>query len=238
MNSKRRRAPRRPSPARRRPRGAGTGRLFWLVLGSLVVVGAVVVLVVALSDDADDVGAEEIAADVQVTGSSLPVLQKPADDPGLGRTAPVLEGVGFDDQPVATPTPGRPFVVVFLAHWCPHCQAEVPRIVSLAEAGGTDGVDVLGVATGTNPDAPNHPPSEWLSREDWPFPVLLDTAESAAASSYGLGSYPLLVFVDSNGEVAARVAGEVAQSDLAEMFAAVATGEPVTVPGAGPASQR
>ena len=53
---------------------------------------------------------------------------------------------------------------MFLAHWCPHCQAEMPRLVALAKAGKLDGVDVTGVATGTNPGYPNYPPSAWLKK--------------------------------------------------------------------------
>jgi thiol-disulfide isomerase/thioredoxin len=65
-------------------------------------------------------------------------------------------------------------VVVFVAHWCPHCQAEVPRIVALAKAGKVS-VPIVGVATGTDASAPNYPPSAWLQREGWPYPVLVDT---------------------------------------------------------------
>ena len=46
---------------------------------------------------------------------------------------------------------------MFLAHWCPHCQAEVPRLVELAEQGAFDGVDVTAVATGTNADGAQLP---------------------------------------------------------------------------------
>jgi hypothetical protein len=77
-----------------------------------------------------------------------------------------------------------------------------------------------------------------LAREDWPFPVLVDTGDADAAEAYGLAGYPLLVFVDAEGEVVARVSGEVSEADLATMFEALAAGEPVPIPGAGPASDR
>ena len=57
---------------------------------------------------------------------------------------------------------------MFLAHWCPHCQAEVPRIVTLAKAGAFDGLDVASVATGTSSQYPNYPPSAWLARRSGP----------------------------------------------------------------------
>ena len=48
-------------------------------------------------------------------------------------------------------------MVVFLAHWCPHCQAEVPELVELAKEGVFDGVDVTAVATGTPTRTPQLP---------------------------------------------------------------------------------
>ena len=46
---------------------------------------------------------------------------------------------------------------MFLAHWCPHCQAEVPRLVSLAKGAQIAGVDLVGIPTNTTDQAPNYP---------------------------------------------------------------------------------
>ena len=35
--------------------------------------------------------------------------------------------VGFDGAPLTIAPTGKPMLVVFLAHWCPHCNAEIPR---------------------------------------------------------------------------------------------------------------
>jgi thiol-disulfide isomerase/thioredoxin len=126
-------------------------------------------------------------------------------------------------------------MVVFVAHWCPHCQAEVPRIVALAKAGKVP-VPIVGVATGTDPSAPNYPPSAWLQREGWPYPVLVDTKTATAARAYGLPGYPFLVFVDAQGRVVRRLSGEVAPSDLTKLFDALAAGQPLPSPGAGASS--
>ena len=239
MSSKTKRGSARRARARQSWRRRSDSGLFWVVVGGIVVVGVVVVVIVAAGGDDDaPSGAREIATEITVSGSPLPDLGDPVEDPAAGDEAPALAGVGFDGQVVTAPAPGKPSVVVFLAHWCPHCQAEVPRIVSLERRGDTRSVDVVAVATGTNAQAPNYPPSAWLEREDWPFPVLVDTADGQAASAYGLTGYPLLVFVDASGKVAARVSGEVAEEDLADMFAALAAGEPVPIPGSGPASGR
>ncbi|NCZ56650.1 MAG: hypothetical protein EBY86_08450 [Acidimicrobiia bacterium] len=57
-------------------------------------------------------------------------------------------------------TPGTPMLLVFLAHWCPHCQAEVPVLVKWNQSMLVpDNLDVIAVATGTDETAPNYPPS-------------------------------------------------------------------------------
>ena len=68
---------------------------------------------------------------------------------------PTLTGQSlFDGSDMTIAPTGKPQAIVFLAHWCPHCQAEVPRIVALAKAGKLDGIDVVGVATGRRTDSP------------------------------------------------------------------------------------
>jgi len=159
------------------------------------------------------------------------VFEDPAADAAVGLPAPVVSGVDFDEQPVATPATGTPYAVVLLAHWCPTCQAEVPRIVSLADSGGTAGVPVVAVSTAVDESRENYPPSEWLERDNWPFPVVVDDAAGSAGAAYGLADFPMIVFVDATGNVVARVVGEVPEEELAAMFAALAAGEPVPVGG-------
>jgi cytochrome c biogenesis protein CcmG/thiol:disulfide interchange protein DsbE len=180
-------------------------------------------------------GRVEVARAVTVRGAALPPLPDHGHDPAVGRPAPTLAGVTFTGAPLTVAGAGPAHVVVFLAHWCPHCQAEVPRIVALARAGQI-AVPVVGVATGTDANAPNYPPSAWLARESWPYPVLVDSGRDAAATAYGLPGYPFLVFVDAGGRVAGRVSGEVAPADLARIVAALAAGRPLPIPGTPGAS--
>jgi thiol-disulfide isomerase/thioredoxin len=208
---------------------------WWAALGVLVLVGGISV---ALASGSGGSASKllEVAKSVKVDGAALPVLTNPASDPAVGRTAPSLSGQTFSRAPVTIANDGKPHVVVFVAHWCPHCQAEVPRIVAMARAGQTAGVAVAAVATGTNENAPNYPPSAWLKETGWPYPVLVDTAGGTAARAYGLAAYPYLVFVDASGRVAARVTGEVAPADLAKMFSALAAGRAVPIPASAAAS--
>jgi thiol-disulfide isomerase/thioredoxin len=216
---------------------------LWGAVGVVVVAAGIVAAVVSAggggstssSGHGHAGGTVEIASRVTVQGAPLPTLPDSGSDPAVGRAAPTLVGVTFSGAPLTVTDTGQPFAVVFVAHWCPHCQAEVPRIVALARSGQIP-VPVVGVATGTDPAAPNYPPSAWLAREHWPFPVLVDTSHATAATAYGLPAYPFLVFVDAHGAVAGRLSGEIAASDLAKVFAALGAGRPLPIPGTPGAS--
>jgi thiol-disulfide isomerase/thioredoxin len=216
-----------------------------------VIIGIVVVLLLAVllvaqggKDDGattsgGDTGAVEVAAEVTTGGSTLPDYTGAAKDPAVGMTAPTLGSVDFQGRNVEVGgATGSPYAVVFLAHWCPHCQAEVPRLVSLAQNGQIQGVDVVGVATGTSTSNPNYPPSAWLAREDWPFGVMVDDGSFTAADKYGLTGYPYMVFVDADGKVVGRTSGEVEEEDLQQIFTALAAGETPAMPGSGASSSK
>ena len=114
-------------------------------------------------------------------------------------------------------------LIAFVAHWCPHCQAEVPRIVELF--GGEaelDGVELVAVSTGANPAAENYPPGTWLASEGWPGRTLVDDEQATAFTSYGGGSYPYLVAIDADGNVVARDSGEQGEDALQALVDAAA----------------
>jgi len=218
-------------------RGTNSNRTWAVVIGVVVVAAiAAVIAVAAGRDDGSTAGSGSAQSGsatahetgpVSVAGATLPRYTGPTADDAVGHTIPTLTGEGFDGSRLTIGPTGTPQVVIFVAHWCPHCQAQVPRIVDLAKQGAFDGLSVSTVATGTNPDYPNYPPSEWLSREGWPFPVMADSTRSTAAAAYGLSAYPFFVFVDADGKVAGRATGEVDPSDLTKIFDALRAGKPL-----------
>jgi thiol-disulfide isomerase/thioredoxin len=167
-------------------------------------------------DPSGDDGSDGIFGEVVIDGDALPTFAPGGDDPAEGSPAPELTGHALDGSSSSI-APGEPTIVAFLAHWCPHCQAELPVLVSEAEDGTFDGVRMVAVLTGTNPDAPNFPPGEWLEREGWTGDVVLDDRASSAAVAFGLSSYPYLVAIDGEGNVVGRRAGELPADDLAEL---------------------
>jgi cytochrome c biogenesis protein CcmG/thiol:disulfide interchange protein DsbE len=195
----------------------------------LVTLAAVVLaLGLAAAPALASVPERETSTRVRLPDGKLPAAEDlgTPDDPAIGKAAPPIVGQGFDGQKVTFASDGTPRIVLFLAHSCPHCQAEVPRIVELAESGKLDGVQIDTVTTNTSKSQPNYPPSKWLSDEDWPFsPVLLDDKKLRAFFGYGGDAFPYFVFVGADGLVKARITGELGKEALAEIASRLVAGE-------------
>jgi cytochrome c biogenesis protein CcmG, thiol:disulfide interchange protein DsbE len=147
---------------------------------------------------------------VTVVGTALVPLPEKGEDPAIGIVAPTIEGHDFTGKAVTIkPGDGKPKLIFFVAHWCPHCQREVPRIVKWTTDGSIPKtIDVIAVSTGVKSDQNNFPPSAWLAKENWPGAIVADDAKSQAALSYGLTGFPFFALVDGTGKVVARDSGE------------------------------
>lgn len=207
-----------PSASKRRAMEREHRRRQMRTLGiAVALIAAVAIAAVVINalggEEPTDAGVSQTQP-VTVTGEPLPVFGA-EPDPAVGMAAPSLAGETFDGSPISI-TPGQgPMAIWFLAHWCPHCQAEVPRIVALAQQGELpEGVLITAVSTGVDPAAPNYPPSAWLDAEGWPFPVMADDENGTAATAYGLQGFPFLVLVDADGNVMARSSGELGDDGI------------------------
>ena len=75
-------------------------------------------------------------------------------------------GKDYDGNPV-TITPGEdgPLMLVFLAHWCPHCNAEIPVLQEWEASGAIpEDLSIVGVSTAVVRDRPNYPPGRVADR--------------------------------------------------------------------------
>jgi thiol-disulfide isomerase/thioredoxin len=160
-------------------------------------------------------GSTEAGA-VRVSGTALPPFEDAKGDPALGMQAPVVTGTDFAGDAVSIGT--GPTLLVFVAHWCPHCQREVPRLVDWFGDSIPGGASLQGVATDIDPRRPNYPPSTWLTREKWTFPTLVDDGSSRAAQAFGLTAFPYFVALDANGKVVARQSGELDRAGVEKLF--------------------
>jgi thiol-disulfide isomerase/thioredoxin len=175
---------------------------------------------------------DELAGEVRsvtVEGSALPPLPSSGDDTAVGLTAPALVGESFDGSAVTTASEGGPVMVVFLAHWCPHCNNEIPRLIELEEAGRfPDDLKIVAVSTAARTDAPGFPPSEWIVDMEWPWLVMADDVDPAGiavgAEAFGVNSFPFITVVGADATVLARWSGESEPDDfIARLDAALAS---------------
>jgi cytochrome c biogenesis protein CcmG/thiol:disulfide interchange protein DsbE len=200
-----------PGPKKRAPERS---RPVWqtVLIGLALVAGAFAVAFVLTGDGPPE---RTETAPVEISGQALsPIPSDGSGDASVGADAPSATGVDFDGEAVDLLADDGGTVVVFLAHWCPHCQAEVPRIVDHLGGQLPEDVRLVGVVTATDPGQGNYPPSAWLEAEDWPFDVLVDSQASELGDAYGVGSYPAFVAVGPDGTVQLRGSGELSTDGL------------------------
>lgn len=211
--------------------------IFPIVIGVLVLIVGITLVATRLQSDDGDGGSGVLAAGdqafgpVEVEGDELPAWPQ-TGEPEIGMVAPTLVGETPSGEAV-TIEPGAdgPMVIVFLAHWCPHCQAEVPRLVeAMDDEGRIDGVQAVAVLTSSTDERENFPPGAWLAEEGWTGRVMVDTDPTeegqpslpVAGTAYGIGSFPYMVAVDGDGVVTMRTVGEQGDDGIREVFASAA----------------
>ncbi|MEA3075855.1 MAG: hypothetical protein QOF60_763 [Actinomycetota bacterium] len=223
-------SPRQPPP-RRKP-------LVPIVIGAIVLLGVVAVLASRGSNTHKDAsgsttgttsasGSASVSAGaeqqpVTITGDNLPDLPATGTtDAAVGTKLAEIHGKTFAGDGLDIVADGTPKVIFFVAHWCPHCQREVPLIVDwIKQSGEPQGVGLYAVATSTTPQRPNYPPSSWLTRTGWPVPTIADDAKGTAANAVGLTGFPFFVATSGDGTVVARRSGELTVSELEQLVAA------------------
>ena len=207
-----------------------SSRKTFLIIGAAVLLAAAIAI--GFSGGSDDATTQprttvegEVASGefqpVIVDGDVLNPLGdgngNPASDAAMGKTAPTLNGYTFAGNPVSI-TPGasaQPIMLVFLAHWCPHCNREVPRLINWKELGLVPkGLRVIGVTTASRNDQANWPPSDWIEEMKWPFEVFADSESGEAANAYGVDGFPFIAIVNAEGKIVGRHSGELELADL------------------------
>jgi cytochrome c biogenesis protein CcmG/thiol:disulfide interchange protein DsbE len=194
--------------------------LLWWIIGGVVGLGLIVWLALSI---AGDPGLDESIGfgEVTVEGEPLPFYTDPsAQDLAVGMTAPTVTGSDWEGNESTIAPDGRPKILIFLAHWCPHCQNEVPVVQDWVESGGLgDDVDMYGLTVATNRLRENWPPQDWLEEEGWTVPTIMDDAENSATIAYGQAGTPFYIVMDGDNTVLGRLSGEVGVAGLETMKA-------------------
>ncbi len=199
----------------------GNPLMKWLILGVVALVVVAVGVAFLAGRDAEqraqDSGVLQVS-DVSIEGAALPPFDGQEPDPAMERVAPAFAATTFDGVEVSVlPGDGTAKVIGFYAHWCPHCQRELPRLTGWLAANELPvGVEVIAVSTAVDPGRGNYPPSAWFEEEQWPAVAVRDSESNEIGDAYGLRGFPYTVGVDADGRVVARVSGEL--SDAAWEF--------------------
>lgn len=195
--------------------------LIWIISG-VAALALIVWMAVAIAGE-EPIDPSIGFRDVTVTGEPIP-----ADDPAVGMTAPEVVGTDWNGNPVTIEADGRPKLVVFLAHWCPHCQAEVPVIQNWVNSGGVpEGVDLYAATIFTDARRAEFPPQAWLEREGWTVPTVMDNQAGDIALGFGVTGTPTYIVLDGENRNLRRLSGEIGLAGL-NALVALAQGE---VPG-------
>jgi thiol-disulfide isomerase/thioredoxin len=189
--------------------------IYWIV-GGVVGFGLIVWLAVAIAGEGD---VDEAIAfgEVTVEGEGLPFIQSGTADPAVGQTAPVVTGETLDGGDLTIGPSDTAKIVVMLAHWCPHCQREVPLIQDWVESGALpEGVELYGATVLTNRvrDGDTWPPQGWLAEEGWTTPTIMDDQEGSIVQAYGMTGTPTYVVLGPDNENLGRLSGEIGVDGL------------------------
>jgi cytochrome c biogenesis protein CcmG/thiol:disulfide interchange protein DsbE len=199
----------------------GSNRLVLILVGVAVLAFVGVVAVLSAGEVSDIPSLEDVAGPVIVEGTPVSVPYPDGGaDPAVGLPSPVITALDYDDREVVIGAPGQAQVLVFLAHWCPVCDQELPTLRDVVSAGGVpDSVDLVFVTTGLDPGRPNWPPTRWLADAGLSgVTTVRDDLGDPLMRSFGLRAYPAWAVIDAEGTLVARRQGLLPAVGVAQLL--------------------
>ena len=207
------------TPTSSAPSAKRSPRWIWIGVAAVAVLAATAAMLFSGGDET--AGGVLQSRPVTLSGTPLAPMPESGADPALGTTAPTLSGSDFSGATVRVEPAKGPVMLVFLAHWCPHCNREVPELVALGSRGDLpESLQIIGVTTAAAPERDNYPPSEWIESRGWTYPVIADDEDNTAALAFGLSGFPYTVLIDTDGSVVDRWSGELGQEAMAARVSA------------------
>jgi len=202
---------------------SGGNRIVLALVGIAVLVFVGVVAFLSAGETSDVPSLDDVAGPVSVDGEPIPVPvpdEPGIADPAVGLPSPVITAVDYADQTVTLGAPGRAQVLVFLAHWCPVCDQELPTLRDVVSAGGVpDDVDLVLITTGLDPGRPNWPPKRWLDDAGLGgVTTVRDDVGDPIMRAFGLRAYPAWAVIDAEGTVVARRQGLLPAVGVAQLL--------------------
>lgn len=205
--------------------------------GALLFLGVLAGIVLAVTGGGDS-SSSDVAEPVEVTpisfggidipeidavtidGDLLPPPPAPGEpDPAVGTLMPTITATSLANGSPITLGPGQARVIGFFAHWCPHCQAELPEVTAwLADTQLPPNAEFVAVSTAVDETRGNYPPSKWFTDVGFSSPVVVDDG-AELLNGLGFSGFPAFVAVDASGAIVARAGGNIGTEGLAELFA-------------------
>jgi len=180
----------------------------------------------AAPNDAAAFGGADIAEVdlVIVSGDALAGFDSSVTpDPAIGTASPLFEATNLADGARITLPGDGGAVIGFFAHWCPHCQAELPELIDWLDTGALpEGTTFIAVSTAVSDERDNYPPSQWFNNEGWTGQAVADDAQASLLATFGFSGFPAFVAVDADGIVVDRIGGNVGVAGFDRLAAALA----------------
>jgi thiol-disulfide isomerase/thioredoxin len=126
--------------------------------------------------------------------------------------APVLSGMTLSGKTFIF-NPGQVAVVNVWASWCSPCRAEIPILIELANQ--YTQTQFMGILTRDNPATAE----AFARRFAIPYPTFIDDSVLIGfKGSLPANAIPSTVLLDKQGNVAARISGEVTLTSLSKLI--------------------
>lgn len=142
-------------------------------------------------------------------------------DPAVGQLLGELAGNEWEiGQELAVALDdGTARAIVVWAHWCPSCQELLPQLAEwqTSTEASLENSELITIASAAEQDTDN-PLTDYLTEQDFPFPVILDSSNELAAR-LGVNAFPFWVFVSPDGQVIGRLVGQLPPDQFASLLA-------------------
>ncbi len=183
-------------------------KLFYLLIFTLIF----------FSCNSDQTG--NFSSDVNIYGDKISIVDPSKGvDSASGKISPKID-YKLDNKISITYPENSPTILLFVAHWCPHCQEELPEVIKWIETEDiiTKGVKIVLIVTGIDSTKQNYPPDEWLFNEQWKYPVIYDDNQNSIAEHFGVKYFPSWVFTENDGLIAFTHAGRIGIEELTQLI--------------------
>jgi thiol-disulfide isomerase/thioredoxin len=191
-----------------------------------------------IGEQLDSLG-DEVAAAVETRSSpaliatqagtgNLPEFVSTSNDPAVVNAMELPEISGpeyYSGQQVDYPagSDGKARVWLVWAHWCPHCQNELPDLNAWWPENSSRFPDIeLATVTTAIDETRGNPLDAYLDSSQFSFPVIVDQTGEISAR-FGTPAFPFWVVTDTSGKVVFRIAGELGIENVDQIFSQLET---------------